>query len=280
MKVGRIFYYINFGIGTGRPRPISNGMNETIKNRLGNVGTIGIAAIAIAALIYSFAYQDSTDPYTSFNVSGEGRITAIPDIAEITATVLTEGGTDLSALQKKNSDKGNAVIAFVKEKGVEAKDIKTQNYTIEPRYQYTPCSYEYGRVCPPAEIIGYSIRQTISVKVRDFNAIGDILKGVVDRGANTVSGPSFTVDDPKETQAKAREEAMTDARTKAEAIAKAAGFKLGKIQYISEGGPTPYYGMASGMGGDAVKTFEAAPPSIEPGSQEVVVQVDIQYEIK
>ncbi len=255
-------------------------MNETIKNRLGNVGTIGIAAVAIAALIYSFAYQDSTDPYTSFNVSGEGRVTAIPDIAEISATVLTEGGTDLAALQKKNSDKGNAVIAFAKEKGVEAKDIKTQNYTIEPRYQYTPCSYEYGRVCPPAEIIGYSIRQTITIKVRNFDTIGDILKGVVDSGANTVSGPSFTIDDPKETQAKAREEAMADARAKAEAIAKAGGFKLGKIQYISEGGPMPYYGM--GMGGDMVKTSEAmaVPPTIEPGSQEVVVNVNIQYEIK
>lgn len=264
-------------------------MNETIKNRLGNVGTIGIAAIAIAALIYVFAYQDSVDPYTSFNVSGEGRVTAIPDIAEIVATVLTEGGTDLAALQKQNSDKGNAVIAFVKENGVEDKDIKTQNYTIEPRYQYTPCSYlpvrdtqtgEYGRTCPPAEIVGYSIRQTISVKVRDFDAIGNILKGVVDRGANTVSGPSFTIDDPKETEAKAREEAMADARIKAEAVAKAAGFKLGKIQYISEGGPIPYYGYGAGIGGDAVKTFETAPPTVEPGSQEVVVQVNIQYEIK
>jgi len=255
-------------------------MNEIIKNRLGNVGVVGIIAIAVAALMYSFAYQESVDPYTSFSVSGEGRVTAIPDIAEISATILTEGGTDLATLQKQNSDKGNAVIAFVKEKGVEAKDVKTQNYIIEPRYQYTPCSYEYGRVCPPAEIVGYSIRQTVSIKVRDFNMIGEILKGVVDRGANSVSGPSFTIDDPKETQAQAREEAMADAREKAQAIAKAAGFKLGKIQYISEGGPVPYYGVGIGMGGDAIKTFEAAPPTVEPGSQEVVVNVNIQYEIK
>ena len=264
-----------------RSLPISNGMNETIKNRLGNVGMVGIVALAVAALLYTFAYQKSVDPYTSFNVSGEGRVTAIPDIAEVSATVLTEGGTDLAALQKKNSDKGNAVIAFVKERGVEAKDIKTQNYTIEPRYQYTPCSYEYGQVCPPAEIIGYSIRQTITIKVRDFNTIGDILKGIVDRGANSVSGPSFTIDDPKETEAEAREEAFADARAKAQAIAKAAGFRLGKIQYISEGGmPTPYYGMVAGMGGDQMKTFEAVPPTVEPGSQEVVVSVNIQYEIK
>ena len=256
-------------------------MNETIKNRLGNVGTIGIAAIAIAALIYSFAYQKSVDPYTSFSVSGEGRVTAIPDIAEIAATVLTEGGTDLAALQKKNSDKGNAVIALVKESGVDAKDIKTQNYTIEPRYQYTPCSYENGRPCPPPNIVGYRIRQTISVKVRDFNTVGEILKGVVDRGANTVSGPSFTIDDPKETEAKAREEAMADARAKGEAVAKAAGFKLGKILFISEGaGPVPYTPYSYGIGGDRMKTFEAAPPAVEPGSQEVIVSVSIQYEIK
>lgn len=259
---------------------MENMPHEMVARKHSIVKMVAIVAFAAAALIYAFAYQKSVDPYTSFNVSGEGRETAIPDIAEISATVLTEGGTDLAALQKKNSDKGNAVIAFVKENGVEDKDIKTQNYTIEPRYQYTPCSYEYGRVCPPAEIIGYSIRQTISVKVRDFDAIGNILKGVVDRGANTVSGPSFTIDDPKETEAQAREEAMADARAKAEAIAQAAGFKLGKIQYISEGGPTPYYGMAAGMGGDAVKTFEAAPPSIEPGSQEVVVRVDVTYQIK
>jgi len=256
-------------------------MNENDHNKFGGIGKLALVAFAVAALVYAFSYERSTHPYSSFSVSGEGKVTAIPDIAEINAIVLTEGGTDLSALQKQNTDKGNAVVDFLKEQGVEAKDIKTQNYSIQPRYRYSTCSYEYSRVCPPPEIVGYSISQNIAIKMRDLSTVGDILKGVVDAGANTVSGPSFTIDDPNELKAEARAKAVADARKKAEAVAKAGGFKLGKIQYIGEVGAEPYYyGKAAGMGGDAIATLEAAPPTIEPGSQEIVVNIAITYEIK
>jgi hypothetical protein len=167
----------------------------------------------------------------------------------------------------------------VKENGVDEKDVKTEGYAVEPRYQYYGC--ETG-ACPPPRIVGYTIRQTIAVKVRDFSKASDVLSGVVQNGANSVSSLTFTIDDPTDVQAAARAEAIEKAKAKADAIADAAGFTVGRLLAIDEGGmapyPQPYYMEAYGRGGagDAAKTV----PAIEPGSQDVRVTVTLRYEIR
>ena len=184
-------------------------------------------------------------------------------------------------MKKKNTDKVNKANVYVKSQGVDAKDIKTSGYNVNPRYQYYPCNER--TVCPPASIVGYEVSQTVTVKVRDFAKVGALLAGVVTEGANSVSSLVFRQEDPAASQNEARQEAITEAKVHAKAVAKAGGFRLGKLLSIEEAGG--YYPMyAYGRGGaeaDSVQNVKLqAAPVIEPGTEEVRMQVVLRYEIK
>jgi uncharacterized protein YggE len=229
----------------------------------------------------SAAYADRVDPtsFRSFMVSGEAKTSTAPDVAEFTFSVLTEGGKDLAALQTQNTNSMNSALAYVKQNGVDEKDVKTSQYNVSPRYEYSSCTG--GGTCPPPQIAGYTVSQSATVKARDFSKVGDLLAGVVKNGANSVSELRFTLDDPTESAARAREEAMGKAREKAEAIAKSGKFRLGRLLSIDESGgvstPMPYY---FGRGGVDNMALEKAAPSIAPGSEETTVTVTLRYEIK
>jgi len=259
-------------------------MNEHIKNYLGIAGTAALAMLTILLVVGVYAtytITQSVDPaqYRTFTVSAEGEIQSTPDIAEFSFSVITEGGTDVAKLQEENTTKANDMVALVKEAGVEDKDIKTSNYSVTPRYQYYRCNN--GDVCPPSEIVGYTVSQTVSVKVRNFETIGTMLAGVAEKGANSIYGPSFSLDDPEEARAEARAEAIEKAKKKAEELAKAGGFRIGKLLSIDEGGgyyPTQY--RADSMAVEAYGIDGAVEPKIEPGSQDVSVTVTLRYQIK
>ncbi len=271
-------------------------MSEKIKNYMGGAIIVAVLLFGYAAASYVNTYSKSINPseFRSFTVSGDGKAVAVPDVATFTFSVITEGGKNLGDLQTQNTNKVNKAIAFVKSSGVDAKDIKTQNYDVSPRYESYRCAYPMMGVatpsgsepsiapqpCPPAAIIGYTITQTMLVKVRDFGKAGAILSGVVGAGANSVSALQFTVDDPSKPQNEARVEAIAKAKAKARAVADAAGFRLGRLLSIDEGGYPVYYG-AYGKGGAALDATSAAPtPAIEPGSQDVNITVTLRYEIQ
>lgn len=266
-------------------------MNERTKNWLGLALTVGVVVVAVSTWMYVSTYAESVRMTTqrSFTASGEGKIVAIPDVAQFSFTVLTEGGKDIAILTKENTEKMNSAIAYMKEKSVEAKDIETKNYNLQPRYQYFNCDRSYfdtngaPKPCPPPEIVGYTITQTVAVKVRDFTKVGDILSGVVTKGANSVSNLDFRIDDPAKAQNEARTKAIAQAKEKAEAVADAGGFSLGKLLSIEEGSAMPMYyrdnAKTLGMGAEALSSAAPA-PSIEPGSQEVAVTVYLRYEIR
>ena len=255
-------------------------MNNKIKNYLGLAVIAVLLIFAYSGVSYVNTYSKSIEPssFRSFSASAEGKIVAIPDVAQFTFKVITEGGKNIFDLQSQNTEKTNKAIEFVKSNNVEAKDIKTQSYNLEPRYQYYSCPKE-GGACPPPDIVGYTVSQTVLIKVRDFKKIGDILSGVIQNGANEVSRLSFTIDDPTLVQNQARNEAIAKAKEKAISIAKAGGFRLGRLLSIEESqGPGPIYRYSAL---EAVGGGEAIPsPVIEPGSQEVTVTVTLRYEIE
>jgi len=261
-------------------------MEYKLKNYLQETIVVVLIFASLLGFWHMKTYARSVPPVRTFSVQGEGEVVAIPDIALISASIVTEGGKDLGALQKENTEKGNRVIAFLKENGVDKKDIKTQSYSISPRYQNYSCGAEFfgtSEPCPPSEIVGYSIRQEIVVKVRDLGSAGSLVSGVVAGGANTVSGPTFTIDEPELLQNEARAKAVANARAKAVMLARAGGFRLGKPVSIYEGYATPFpvrYALdskAEGMGGD----MEALPlPSFEPGSEDIRASVSVTYEIR
>lgn len=238
-----------------------------------------VASFSIWKFVDSYSRRMDPVSFRSFSASGEGKVVAVPDIAEFTMSVLSEGGKDLSAIQSQNTDKMNSAIDFLKKNGVNEKDIKTQSYEVSPRYQYSTCSL--GGVCPPPQIVGYTVSQSALVKVRDFKKSGELLSGVVTNGANSVSQLSFSIDDRATLENKAREEAIEKAKEKAKAIARAGGFSLGKLLAVEESGISPvpmYYAkdMVLGMGGGEASRV----PAVEPGSQDITVNVVLRYEIQ
>ncbi len=262
---------------------------------------VALAAGSYAVITYANSFARSSEPgnYRSFAVSAEAKVVAVPDVATLNLQVITEGGKDLAALEQSNTDKVNKVIDFVKNQGVNDKDIKTSGYQLNPRYQNYTCSPQPTimmmapsggsvapsrptSVCPPAEIVGYQIIQTLEVKVRDFKKLGAIIQGVVAAGANSVSGPNFTVDDPSALLAEAKGEAIKKARDQAAIIARAGGFRLGSILSIDESGPINFMsGLGGGMEMGVAKSSQAAPtPVIEPGSQEYSSTVTVRFEIR
>ncbi len=258
-------------------------MDTRIKNSLGIALIIAAVGLAFAAMQFVKVYEKAVDPasFRSFSVSGSGKAIAIPDIAQFSFTVITEGGKQVGALQTENTKKVNKAIEFVASKSIDKKDIKTQSYSVQPRYQYFNCPRD-GGACPPPEIVGYTVTQSVLVKIRDFANIGDLLTGAVQSGANSVSDLSFTLDDPTTVQNEARAEAIAKAKAKADSLAKAGGFSLGRLLSLEEGSagqPPMYYAMESakyGMG----EGGGAPSPTIEPGSQEMNVSVTLKYEIR
>ncbi|KKS64053.1 MAG: hypothetical protein UV34_C0052G0008 [Parcubacteria group bacterium GW2011_GWB1_42_6] len=202
-------------------------------------------------------------------VSGEGKTFAKPDIGEVTVSVLSQAST-VALAQKDNIDKMNAVTKAIKDLGVKEEDLKTTNYQVNPRYQYN-----LGR----STIIGYEVRQSLQVKIRELDKAPQILEKATSSGANEVSSLNFTIDDQDKVKNEARKEAIAKAKAKAQELAASLGVNLGKIVSFSENyGATPYplYYESSakiGMGGS-----EAA-PDIQAGQNEVNAGVSITYEI-
>jgi len=284
-------------------------MNQSVKNVLGWVIVLAVLAVGYAVLSFVNSYGESIQPssFRSFSVTGQGKSIAIPDVAEFTFTVITQGGTDVASLQAKNTTAANQAIAFVKSEGVASSDIQTQYYNVSPDYQTYNCnniivpqvyngttagattgvsvgtaaSVPAIRPCPPSSIVGYTVTQTVDVKIRDFTKVGDIMGGVVTNGANQVGQLSFTLDDPSAVDNQAEADAITKAKAQAQAIAQAGGFSIGRLLNVEVGGNAPYpvYNEMADAGAMAVSA--AAPtPSIQPGSEEVDMTVTLQYEIR
>ena len=254
-------------------------MNNSLKDRLYLTVIATLIVFAISTLWFVASYSRATEPtsFRSFQVSAEGSVVTIPDIAQFSFGIITQGGIDLGITQEKNTKEMNAILTFLDNQEIEKKDISTKSYQVNPRYQYYSCNKENGP-CPPPEIVGYTIEQTVQIKIRDFSVIGGLLTGVVERGANNISQLSFSVDDATKVQNEARKEAIEKAKTKAKALADAAGFKVGRLLSIQEGFVSfPRY--------DDFVTLESAgrgapAPTIEPGSQEVNVNITLTYEIR
>lgn len=263
-------------------------MDTKVRNLLGWAGVFALVIVALSSVSYVKSFARSVEPnstYRSFTVTAEARKATVPDVAQFTFNVITEGGRDLAALQTQNTEKVNKTIEFVKSQGVEAKDIKTQAYNITPREQFFSCPRD-GGPCRPSEIVGYTINQTVQVKVRDFAKASGILGGVVTNGANSVSQLNFTVDDATKLQNEAKAEAITNAKVQAEELARAGKFKLGKLIAIDENTAIPYSSfqgreMAAAGNATDLSLQKAAPtPAIEPGSQEIVATVVLRFEIR
>jgi len=249
--------------------------NDISKSK--NQAIIIFLGFLMLVIIYSLffgpakKYGDSLMPAKTINVSAEGKVTVSPDIAKLSFSVVSEGANS-KLLAENNNKKMNAAIDFAKSQGIEEKDIKTTEYNLSPRY-------EYDEKTKKTFISGYTLTQTVLVKVRDLNKVAEVLGGLPVLGINQISSISFDIDEPEKYLSEARNQAFDKAKEKAKAMAEKNGVKLGRVINFYEYQSTPYYQnvRALGMGGaEAVQPL----PQIQPGSQEVTIQVSVTYEIK
>ncbi len=237
-------------------------------------GTLALVALAIAiGSLIALSLRPSTIaaattpvPVRQITVVGKGEAKASPDTARVQLGVQTEAPSARQALTDNNG-KMSALVAKLKELGVANQDIQTSNISIYPRYDHD------GR-----EVLGYQVHNTVTVKIRSVGQTGDLLDQVVDAGANNMSGISFMIEDPKALEQQAREQAIADARTRAEAMAKAAGASVGQIISISENigtAPPVMYAMPEAAG----RATDASVPT-EAGEQTLSAQVQMSFELR
>jgi uncharacterized protein len=251
------------------------------------VALVGVMAIvALGAYTYSTVKQSRymySGP-TSISVVGVGEVVAKPDIATFTFSVESKE-TDAVTAQNKVNETMTALMTYLKEAGVEEKDIKTQNYSLYPQYEYPQVTCTaWG--CPPAgepKIVGYQVSQQVTVKVRATEKAGELVSNVGSKGAMNVSGLTFTIDDEEALKAQARELAIKDGKEKAKTLAGNLGTRLGRLTGFWED-QSNAYPMPYGMGGmemmKSVSMDAATSAELPMGENTVKVTVNMTYEIK
>lgn len=217
-----------------------------------------------------FVQSIQTNKDNLFQVQGTGQATAIPNTAQISFGVTKNATTVADAQNQVNTAVSNILNGF-KSLGVDAKDITTTDYSVDPQYNYTN-----GNQTPN----GYSVTQTLNVKLSPIEKASKAVDMATANGANVVNGVTFTVDDntQKQLEDKARTMAVNDAKQKAQSLAGAAGMHLGKIVDIQEDNnqPAPRPLFAAGSGAKAESA--GVPTQLPTGQSTITSNVTISYE--
>lgn len=233
-----------------------------------------LAAAAVVAFPAFVMAQEASNPAPRIIVAGEGQAAIAPDLAILTLSVLREADTAREALDENNKAAA-AVIAAMKEAGIEARDLQTSGLQINPRYVYP--KNDDGESQP--RIVAYQVTNGLTVRVRDIAKVGEILDRSVSLGVNQGGGVTFTNDDPSVVRTEARRRAVEDAVSRARTLAEAAGVELGSVIEISEQSfAPPPMPMHDGRAYRLAAQAEAVP--VEAGESVYRIQVNVTFELK
>ncbi|MGD0707598.1 MAG: SIMPL domain-containing protein [Anaerolineaceae bacterium] len=243
--------------------------NRSLLVVLSLIGVIALAACSGGTPVVTTSSQ-TTPNVRSITVTGTGEVYVTPDVAYIDIGVQNTAATVTDAL-KQNTAQAQAIRAALTVLKVDDKDIQTSNFSVNPQPQYAPDG--------TLKSTQYSANNTVSVTVRDLSSLGQILDAVVNSGANTINSISFDLLNKDDAYAQARQKAVDDARSQADALAKAAGVQLGDVQTINVYSINPVVPSYEGKGGGAMSAANSSVP-IATGQMLVSVQVNIVWELK
>jgi hypothetical protein len=226
---------------------------------------IVVLLVVILALLVWMNLPKSVGVESTVNVTGSAKTTIVKDLVTVTLGVTTQDKTLKDALNKNNADI-TKIISALKGIGVKEEDIQTSSFWINP-------TYDYNRQ-PPTRT-GYSVEHDLTVTVKT-TLIGDVINTAANAGANTFYSLNFKASNEDEVKKELLSKALSDARAKAEEIAKTMGkkvsdYKVVSYEYVPEQSKAPYYGGGEGMGAGA---------PIEVGSNEIVVNVYVTFILK
>ena len=234
-----------------------------------------IAALMLGAVALPAAAQAQQASITQsiagtrLDVSATGDVTRVPDIAIITAGVVTRSVTAKSALQQA-ATRMDRVIAALKRAGVEDRDIQTSNINLNPEYTYANNQ--------PPKLNGYTASNQLTIRFRDIANSGAILDALVAEGANQINGPSLTIDKPEAALDEARARAVAAGRARADLYARSLGLRVARVVSVSESGgnypsPPPMPMMMEARA-------QAADTKIVPGEQKLSLTLAMTFELQ
>ena len=206
---------------------------------------------------------------TLLNISANAEATRVPDVATLSAGVVTQAADGNSAM-RQNAQQMDKVLAAIKAAGIAEKDIQTSGINLSPQYRYVENE--------APKITGYQASNNVNLKIRDIAKLGKVLDALAAVGANQINGPSFEIDQPEPVYDEARLAALKKAQARAETYAKALGLKVRRIVSISEGGngfhpPMPMMAMRA----QAMDAKESTP--VSPGETTLSVNLDVVFEL-
>jgi len=207
---------------------------------------------------------------TRLDVVATGEVSRVPDVARITAGVVTVAPTATAALAQ-NATQMASVRAALKRAGIADRDIQTSSINLYPDYRQD----QQGN---NPQITGYRASNEVSVRFRDIAATGKILDALVAQGANQINGPMLTIDKPEAALDEARTQALANARARAELYARALGKRVGRILSISEAGAN--YAPPVIMMRQAARGSAADSTSVDPGEQSVAISLSVSFELE
>jgi uncharacterized protein YggE len=222
------------------------------------------AAVTAGALLAAPALAQSTAPAT-ISVTGEATVSVPPDMAEIDGGFTSEAKTARDASEANNAAMGKLLLAL-KAAAIDPKDVQTSRLSLQP--QSAP-----NRPGVPA-IVGYRASNHVTIRLHDVTKVASVIDMLVGAGANDIGGINFMVSTASKLLDGAREQAIADARRKAEIYARATGVTLGAPLSISEEGspgPMPFRKMVGGM---------AAAAPVAQGEETLAVTVNVSWAIK
>lgn len=230
-----------------------------------------LPALALIAVATTPAIAQMASPAsgpTRLDIVAEGQVTRIPDIARVSAGVVTQAPTATAAIAQ-NARQMASVRAALKRAGIADRDIQTSSISLNPDYRYADNQ--------PPVLTGYRASNEVSVRFREIGDTGKILDALVAQGANQINGPTLSIDKPQEALDEARLAALATARARAEVYARQLGRRVARIVAVSETGgfsvpPQPVVAQMA--------RSDAAMSKIDPGEQAVSVSLAVSFELQ
>ena len=217
-------------------------------------------AFGLVLLVFTAASGQAADRLVT--VTGEATVAVAPDMAVIRVGV-TSAGKSAREASDTNARQMTAVLAAIKDAGIGARDVQTSRLSLQPQYDPNRSG--------TARLLGFQATNQITVNIRDIDKLAGIIDQAIAAGANEMSGLEFVVSEQSKLLDQARDDAIADARRKAERYAKAAGVKLGAVTSISEEGSTPQPRL--------IQAMRAGAAPVAPGEQTLRAVVTVSYEL-
>jgi len=230
---------------------------------------IGAACLPATAMAQQAPTVTQTIAGTRLDISATGEVTRVPDLATISAGVVTRSATASGAIQQAATRMAR-VREALRQAGIAERDIQTSNINLNPEYSYANNQ--------PPKLNGYSASNQVSVRFRDIANAGPILDALVKEGANQISGPNLTIDKPETALDEARARAVAAGRARADLYARSLGMRIVRVVSVSESGGS--YAVPPPMPVMMAERAQAADSKIDPGEQKLQVNLAMTFELQ